>query len=327
MGKSRILGFGVCRLKIGDRATVIDKDSPFFGLTVVITDKRVEPKPRPHAVYKVITENGLPPKNFPFKSAELTAKQLYAGHYIRKIEHQKRKDFILFTMVKADSIDRENDDYECVQVEKLFNKSKTEIIEYIVKQDLRHLSEIDGALVLYGNPVRYEILELDSQPDCLNEFVMRQYRSELLLREVSIQHHEDETDASGYDVKSATIEEERTSKVIGEMTKLSHSVSDRLKTLAEKKGVSQRVLARELGITPPIMTNYFDHLKIDYGKLLRFAEYLDVSFDCLVGLSDDPPTKEKDDELKNLLKEKQKQIEELEDKIKDLKSAVENILK
>jgi len=316
-------------LKIGERAKVIDKDSKFFGLTVVITDKRVEPKPRPYTIYKVVTENGLPPKNFPFKSAEFNAKQLRSTHGVGELETHRRKDYILFTMVKTDTVDADKEQYEYVHVEKLLNKSKNEIAAYVARQDIRHLSENDGELLFFDSPVKYEVLELDRQLDSLNETVTRMYRAEMRKRDDSTEIlRKDNTEDSVSDETNAiTEEEQKNAKKTEEMTKLSQSVSERLKALVEEKGISQRVLAGELGLTPLTMANYINTLKIDYGRMLKFADYLDVSIDCLVDAPEDIHMDEPKNELLEQLKEKDKLIEELEDKINNLKSAVAHILK
>ena len=63
-------------LKVGSRAEVIDNNSEFYGLVVIIMDITTEPKPRPFTVYKVKTEDGNPPKNYPFSKASFRAEQL-----------------------------------------------------------------------------------------------------------------------------------------------------------------------------------------------------------------------------------------------------------
>jgi len=317
-------------LKIGSRAIVIDKESEFYGLTVVITDVRVEPNPKPHSVFKVKTEDGLPPESFPFSSIALRAEQLSAipVRRTRTSDNTELKDFLLFTMVKADCKDWEEESYEYVQVEKLLSTTKDKIAEYIVKQDISHLTKYNGRLEYFDNPVKYEVLELDRQAECLNDLVMRLFEVEKDKHDEkrAIELEEKIKKGKRDDKSEMTQHEQMKLERIEKMTNLSQTVRKRLKTLAAEKGSNQKEIARELGIKPPSLSNSFDGLDINYDKLLRFADYFDVSIDCLVGLDDDVQAKDQDERFMDLLKERDRKIEELEDRIKDIKHAIDRIL-
>ena len=159
---------GVWEMRIGERVRVIDRNSEFFGLVVVINDKRVDPKPRPHTVYKVVTMDGLPPKNFPFKSISLTAEQIRPVRERRITDNpEQRKDYLLIITHEI-----EGQESELIQVEKLSNTTKDEIADYIVKKNLYWLSDENGTLLHDSNPVKYDVIEIDKQPECINATVM-----------------------------------------------------------------------------------------------------------------------------------------------------------
>lgn len=65
--------------------------------------------------------------------------------------------------------------------------------------------------------------------------------------------------------------------------------SDRLVELRKSKDITQRQLAEALGLTVPAIQNYESkRRRPTFDITLAMAEYLDVSLDYLVGLSDDP---------------------------------------
>jgi hypothetical protein len=166
-------------LEIGDRVRVIDKSSEFYGLAVVIKDKRVEPKPSRSIVYKVVTEDGLPPDSFPFPSTTLTAEQL------RPIREQKpaecliaKKDYLLITTVETGEDASVSTRRNRVHVEQFADATIDEIAERIVKQNIHHLTDSRGTLMFHRSPVKYEVVELLRQPDCINATVMCLYEVE-----------------------------------------------------------------------------------------------------------------------------------------------------
>jgi len=159
---------GVWKLRIGERVRVIDRKSEFFGLVVVINDKRVEPKPRPHTVYKVVTMDGLPPKNFPFSSISLTAKQVHPVRERRLTDNpEQSKDYLLIATLEI-----KGEESELILVEKLSNTTKDEIADYVVKKNVYWLSDENGTLLHNSNPVIYDVIEFDKQPECINATVM-----------------------------------------------------------------------------------------------------------------------------------------------------------
>ena len=169
----------VSRLKIGERVRVIDKSSEFFGLIVIIKDKRVEPKPSPYTVYKVVTEDGLPPKNFPFPSTTLVAEQVRLVRELRQTDKPKpNKDYLLITTVERGKECSNHGRHNYVQVEKFFNTTRDEIAEHIVKQNIYYLTDNNGTLKYRNNLVNYEVVELSKQPDSINKTVMCLYEVE-----------------------------------------------------------------------------------------------------------------------------------------------------
>jgi len=165
---------GVWKVRIGERVRVIDRNSEFFGLVVIITDKRVEPKPHPYTVYKVVTEDGLPPKNFPFSSISLSAEQVRPVRERRMTDDPKlSRDYLLIT-----TLELEDDQDVLFKVERFSNTTKDEIADYIVKRNIYRLSDSGGTLLHDSNPVKYEVIEVDKQTDCINATVMCLYELE-----------------------------------------------------------------------------------------------------------------------------------------------------
>lgn len=61
-------------------------------------------------------------------------------------------------------------------------------------------------------------------------------------------------------------------------------VNDRLKTLLKRKGISQRELARETGITPAQISRYMSGARKPSGKtLITLSNYFGVTTDYLLG--------------------------------------------
>lgn len=64
-------------------------------------------------------------------------------------------------------------------------------------------------------------------------------------------------------------------------------MESRIKTLREKRGIIQEILAAELGITQQMLSKYENDvtvIKVDILK--RLAEYFNVTTDYLLGMSD-----------------------------------------
>jgi hypothetical protein len=169
----------VRRMRIGTRVKVVDKDSEFYGLTVVITDIRVEPKPQPFTIYKVVTEDGLPPERFPFSSTTLTDGQFRPIKEITPTEIPKpTKDYLLIITTKLENEGSNGGYHDHVEVETFVNTTKDEIAERIVKRNIYCLTDHNGTLMFHNNPVKYEVVELDTQPDCINASVIRIFEAE-----------------------------------------------------------------------------------------------------------------------------------------------------
>ena len=61
-----------------------------------------------------------------------------------------------------------------------------------------------------------------------------------------------------------------------------------IKTLREKRGIIQEILAAELGITQQMLSKYEkDVTVIKVDILKRLAEYFNVTTDYLLGMSDE----------------------------------------
>lgn len=64
-------------------------------------------------------------------------------------------------------------------------------------------------------------------------------------------------------------------------------MESRIKTLREKRGIIQEILAAELGITQQMLSKYEkDVTVIKVDILKRLAEYFNVTTDYLLGVSD-----------------------------------------
>ena len=64
-------------------------------------------------------------------------------------------------------------------------------------------------------------------------------------------------------------------------------MESRIKTLREKRGIIQEILAAELGITQQMLSKYEkDVTVIKVDILKRLAEYFNVTTDYLLGMSD-----------------------------------------
>ena len=64
-------------------------------------------------------------------------------------------------------------------------------------------------------------------------------------------------------------------------------MENRIKTLREKRGLIQEILAAELGITQQTLSRYEkDVTIIKVDVLKKLAEYFNVTTDYLLGLSD-----------------------------------------
>ena len=64
-------------------------------------------------------------------------------------------------------------------------------------------------------------------------------------------------------------------------------MESRIKTLREKRGIIQEILAAELGITQQMLSKYEkDVTMIKVDILKRLAEYFNVTTDYLLGMSD-----------------------------------------
>lgn len=64
-------------------------------------------------------------------------------------------------------------------------------------------------------------------------------------------------------------------------------MESRIKTLREKRGIIQEILASELGITQQMLSKYEkDVTVIKVDILKRLAEYFNVTTDYLLGMSD-----------------------------------------
>ena len=64
-------------------------------------------------------------------------------------------------------------------------------------------------------------------------------------------------------------------------------MESRIKTLREKRGIIQEILAAELGITQQMLSKYEkDVTVIKVDILKKLAEYFNVTTDYLLGMSD-----------------------------------------
>lgn len=100
---------------------------------------------------------------------------------------------------------------------------------------------------------------------------------------------------------------------------------ERLKQLRESLGLSQRELARLVGISPPNISRYESGKITPTEDVIRqIAEKLSVSTDYLLGLTDDPTPKS--GELPEFLKEKLKRLEELQKKVGKLQDILQQAL-
>lgn len=64
--------------------------------------------------------------------------------------------------------------------------------------------------------------------------------------------------------------------------------SDRLKELRQSKGLTQRQMAQELGMTERNYQRLEANNNPNNENLIKFADYFDVSTDYILGRSDDP---------------------------------------
>ena len=338
-------------MRIGDRAIVIDKASEFYGLTVVIQDKRVEPKPRPHTIYKVETADGMPPESYPFASVALGAEQLrlasrradqppaplpepsdksgpdaapspngaagvpgLSPHHDNPAHHPpapEYKDYFLLKITDVRFMVIDAEHQEHIEVERLQHTNIDEVAQNIARKHLHDLSDDGGVLRFQGNPVNYVLVETSEAPKCINGPVMFLYEIEKTERELET---------------GVALEEEPKIVEMEQMTELTRTVSDRLKALIEKEGTSQRKLAKTLGIKPSLLSHYFSGVDMDYTTLTKAADYFQVSTDYLIGHAEEPaPVKPDtpDKRLLDLLDAKEKQIRELEHRLSNLKRFVE----
>ena len=165
-------------MKIGERAEVIDHNSEFYGLTVVITDKKVEPKPHRVTVYKVETEDRSPPETFPFSSTILNARQMRPVKERRATDDPgANRDYLLITTIEMNH-ESPDDCRANVQIERFYNTTKDVIAEHIVKKSVYTLSDNNGILKYKNDPVKYEVVEINSPPECINMSVMCLYEVE-----------------------------------------------------------------------------------------------------------------------------------------------------
>ena len=76
------------------------------------------------------------------------------------------------------------------------------------------------------------------------------------------------------------------------------SFHDHLKSVRKLHGVTQKQVANSLEITETLYQKY-EHGKVkpSFDNLIAIADYFNVSLDYLVGLSDEPRTLRKDEEL------------------------------
>ena len=66
------------------------------------------------------------------------------------------------------------------------------------------------------------------------------------------------------------------------------SFSERIKELRQSKGLTQRQMAQDLGMTERNYQRLEANNNPNNENLIRFADYFDVSTDYLLGRSDDP---------------------------------------
>ena len=65
----------------------------------------------------------------------------------------------------------------------------------------------------------------------------------------------------------------------------------RLKSLREKRGISQLKLAMDLDMNQNSISRYETGAReADYSSLIKFADYFDVSIDYLLERTDNPKT-------------------------------------
>ena len=65
--------------------------------------------------------------------------------------------------------------------------------------------------------------------------------------------------------------------------------SERIKSLRAERGLSQKEIANSIGISESAYQRYEQPTREPtLGKIIKIADYYDVSTDFLLGLSDDP---------------------------------------
>ena len=65
-------------------------------------------------------------------------------------------------------------------------------------------------------------------------------------------------------------------------------IGERLKELRLKKGLTQRVVAENMGVSKPIMSQYESGQRLpSIPKLIRLADYFNVSLDYLCGRTEE----------------------------------------
>lgn len=65
-------------------------------------------------------------------------------------------------------------------------------------------------------------------------------------------------------------------------------IGERLKELRQKKGLTQRVVAENMGISKPIMSQYESGQRLpSVPKLIQLAQYYKVSLDYLCGQTEE----------------------------------------
>ena len=102
--------------------------------------------------------------------------------------------------------------------------------------------------------------------------------------------------------------------------------AERLKKVRESQGLSQRAIALATGITPAQISRYEAGLQSPTEDAIRkIAQFLGVSADYLLGLTDDPIPKS--GELPAFIKEKLKRLEELEKERERLLEIIEELKK